>query len=189
MEVCNLVRFARDLFFEEQIDYDAPFPIGVFGTLRNLPKDQGNGKLMMRRKPVHQTKAFLPHFVTEGMNLKCKKGSSAAFELYFYAPDDWKDLIVDIDHLEGFKPNQKNHYYIRTLMKLRILPNDFDKEFYDEMIPFNLTPDKIRDLQIPQDKWRQYPSVPAWVYSNSEANVDVANLWLNATIEENPLIW
>lgn len=145
--------------------YSMPFPIAVFGTLRKLPGGHYNTKLMYTKEPSAHCKAFLPHFVPVGIWLNFEQDAAGTFEIYFYKPEDFEEVIKEVDRLEGFSPQNNPHGYIRTLMKVRILPDDYQHKTFDEHINYG-----GRNLQIPPEEWDAYPSVPAWVYSNVTAN-------------------
>jgi hypothetical protein len=156
------------------------FPIAVFGTLRNIPCDQGNASLMFIKKPVAHKKCFIPHFTPRGIWLNFKENACAVAELFFYSQKDWPIVLEAIDKLEGFNIKQPNYYgYQRTLMNVYLLPYDYDSEMYDMGIRI-----KERDLKIPKEQWT-FPQIAAWVYSNNEAN----NLCkLNLSKIDNPII-
>ena len=106
---------------------------------------------------------------------------SGAFELFFYDPDTWSRTMPLVDRLEGFHPGREriwSGYYIRTLMNLHLLPDDYEHEIYNSPISR-----KKCDLQIPKEEWNRFPVVPAWVYSNQIATAEALQL------EENPVLW
>ena len=177
------IREARSRFFDGTqntgFHYSIPFPIGVFGTLRIIPEDQGNASLMFRREPNFHCKAFLPHFTANGLSLEYKEGASAIFEVFFYDREDWKKVIIATDHLEGFCPDDgRPRHYQRTLVEMRLLPFNYAEALFNESIhPRGWTgfnPD--RSLKIPEEEWFDYPGVPTWVYSNIETNLAVTKL-------------
>ena len=163
------IREARKLYHEfNSLDdhhdkYNVPFPIGVFGTLRQLPNDQGNARRMFTRQPVIHQKAFLPHYTSSGIWLDFKEGASGVIELYYYKAEDFPAVIERVDALEGFSPDHSFGYW-RTLMEVKVLPDDYEHELFETSIR---TGD--RDLCIPEEKW-DFPCVPAWVYSNADSN-------------------
>jgi hypothetical protein len=163
------IKTARKLYHEfktlddYQAKFNMPFPIGVFGTLRQLPNDQGNARRMFTRQPVAHHKAFLPHFTSSGIWLDFKEGASGVLELYYYEPEDFPAVIERVDALEGFSPDHSYGYW-RTLMEVKVLPEDYTHELFNEGIHAD-----DRDLKIPEDKW-DFPCVPAWVYSNARSN-------------------
>lgn len=158
--------------------YMLPYPMAVFGTLRTIPCDQGNSRLMTRVAPSKHCKAFLPHFTTEDISLRFEKNASAPLELFFYDPELWREMIGPVDRLEGFHPNKPLWGYVRTLVNVRLLPDDFAEDLFLEGLN-----NPSRDLKIPTKDWELYPSLPAWVYSNPAANKS-ANL-----ISDSPVIW
>lgn len=164
--------------------YDVPFPMAVFGTLRQLPTGQGNSGLMFVREPIFHCKAFLPHFTPEGIWLNFSENSSGAFEIYFYEPKDFPAVIERVDCLEGFNSRipHKHWGYCRTLMKVKILPDNFQHEIFDTGIKM-----RIRDLRIPKETWDSFDDVPAWVYSNTAANDQASEkdslLWRSKQVE------
>lgn len=159
---------------------DKHFPIAVYGTLRSMPRDQGNASLMFSKKPIKHQKCFIPHFVPSGIWLDFKKNSSGIAEIFFYDCQDWPQILATIDKLEGFNYNGSNKYgYKRTLMNVRMLPDDYGDDFYEKGIKIN-----DRDFGIPREDWN-FPCVAAWVYSNEKAN----NLCKNSLNKfENPII-
>lgn len=161
---------AKELYqgFQKVEDYyakfDTPFPIGVFGTLRRLPDNQGNANRMFTREPVVHKKAFLPHFASSGIWLNFKEGASGVLELYYYTPQDFPAVIERVDALEGFSPDHSYGYW-RTLVEVRVLPDDYEHELFETGIRVD-----DRDLRIPEEEWINYPTSPAWVYSNAKSN-------------------
>ena len=151
----------------QSIHYYMPFPIGVFGTLR---KDQGNSQIMYARDPTLCCKAFLPNITTNGITLEFQEGASAAFEVFFYEPKNWMKVIEKTDYLEGFMP-ELPAYYQRTLAVLRILPDDYENNLFNQSIDLNPN----RSLEIPKETWLDYPSMPTWIYSNVDCNTIVQN--------------
>jgi gamma-glutamylcyclotransferase (GGCT)/AIG2-like uncharacterized protein YtfP len=150
-------------------DFDLPFPMGVFGTLR---KGCGNDYLMRRGEVSLHRKAFMPHFLARGLSISFNNGSSAPFEIYCYTQDNWNKMIKGVDALEGFSPNRIEYHsygYFRTLAWLHLLPEDFSHKLYEGKWLGD-----SRDLKIPQEQWSQYDRVPCWVYSNKRGN-EMAN--------------
>lgn len=138
--------------------------MAVFGTLRSIPSDQGNSSLMYIKKPISHKKCFVPHFTPNGIWLEFKENACGLAEIFFYEPTDWFSIIDKIDLLEGIKSNISQYGYRRTLMNIRLLPDDFADDLYLEGIRL-----KDRDLKIPKEEWK-FPAIPAWVYSNDVAN-------------------
>ena len=144
---------------------DRCFPLAVYGTLRSIPADQGNSSLMYRRSPAKRSKCFIPHFVPNGIQLYFKKNGCGVAELFSYDEEDWQYVLPAIDRLEGFSSNNKNSYgYKRTLINVKIIPDDYAVDLYNEGIMLD-----NRDLKIPRECW-DFPQTPAWVYSNYRAN-------------------
>lgn len=181
MEFDLLIKNANDLlndFLESNDDnekWQMPFPMGVFGTLR---RRRGNDYLMgqlegseyshARRDVSHirWSKAFLPHFYPSGLTLYHKQNATGPFEIYFFDPKNWNKMIPSVESLEGFRPCSKEHYgYHRTLVMLNVLPDNFKHPQRDSSTRWN-----SHELEIPKDDWSKYPTVPAWVYSNCNAN-------------------
>lgn len=185
----EIITQARDLYFRQfrsaKTDaerFNVPFPIAVFGTLRHIPENQGNGWLMHQREPIAHKRAFLPHFSSSGISLFFKEGAAGLFEAFFYTPEDWADVIPAVDRLESFRPtNPARSYYQRTLVEIMILPNDHSEESYQKSIRHW----DDRDLRIPSAEW-DYPRIPAWVYSNHEANEQCLTQLSPAT---SPILW
>lgn len=176
---CRLAQTA-----ESRIEaYSIPYPMAVFGTLR---KDCGNHHRMKVAPIAKLQKAFLPHFAAKGLGIYGVENSCAPFEVYHYTPDNWNKMIPGVDRLESFSPNRSpedSWGYHRTLMAMRLLPDDFDHPLFanlrdagsGEWRPsVNLS--EYRDLAIPPGEWEKYPVVYAWVYSNKDNNQKVAKL-------------
>lgn len=184
--------------------WSIPFSMGVFGTLRlnwgntylmgvqeGLSAEQ---KVKARRswrydenlsycyKQHH--KAFLPHFYASGLSISCKEGCSAVFEIFTYDAENWKKMIENVDHLESFNPRSRKTYehgYFRTLVNLRVLPADFESDFYKE--DFYHHRSDTRSFDIPQEKWNDYETMPCWVYSSIAQNKACEKL------KDSPIIW
>lgn len=169
---------------DDEAKWSCPLPIGVFGTLR---MHQGNNYLMTAGgKYLSHHKAFLPHYVAHGLSISFQKGASAVFEVFTYSPEVWKKMIGPVDRLEGFSPHR--HYsdygYHRTLVKMRLLPDDFKSPFYDGPRD-SLLWGKERNLKIPMKDWDQYEECPAWVYSSRRQN----SLCKETLGDNSPIIW
>jgi gamma-glutamylcyclotransferase (GGCT)/AIG2-like uncharacterized protein YtfP len=162
--------------------YANPFPIAVFGTLR---KNCGNHRLMARYKIAKATMGFLSHFTATGLSVNATENGSAPVELYHYVPNVWKEMIEPVDGLEGFSPKWGRGYgYHRTLVKVNVLPEDYEHELFANWrsgMPPSLR--ERRSLGIPPEKWAEYPTTLAWVYSNIDAN-DRAKKFANS-----PIVW
>lgn len=166
----------------EERRWTLPFPMGVFGTLR-----QGwcNNHLMgSRDKRGSYTyeahyKAFLPHFVPQGLRLIFQPNAAGVFEVFTYNTPNWRKMIPNVDRLEGFTP-PKGYFYHRTLVWLSILPANFEHMLFDKSISSKYRDE--RDLKIPKSEWMQYPQLPCWVYSSIEENS-------RALKSTNPIIW
>lgn len=159
---------------------DKSFPLAVYGTLRSIPDDQGNSSLMNIRTPIRRYKCFIPHFVPNGIWLDFKKNACGIAELFFYDQKDWPFVLENIDRLEGFDIKNGSKYgYHRTLVNVKLIPDDYACDLYEKGISFD-----NRDLKIPRCEWN-FPSIAAWVYSNNIAN----NLCkINLEDSENPII-
>lgn len=163
--------------------YNVPFPFAVFGTLRSIPSPHCNSRRMFAKEPVFHCKAFLPHFAPSGLRLGFHEGAAGVFEVYFYTPENWNGVIRGVDSLEGFSPQRTSDYdygYNRTLMNVRLLPDDYEHKFFSEGLY-----ERVRDLRIPEEEWENYPKVPCWLYSNSESN----RASLREVAETTPLLW
>jgi gamma-glutamylcyclotransferase (GGCT)/AIG2-like uncharacterized protein YtfP len=153
-----------------------PFPMGVFGTLR---ENQYNNHRMHRGDIALHRKAFMPHFIAHGLSINYSKDSSAPFEVFFYKPDQWSKMIPGVDSLEGFRPDNVDdpwsvrYGYFRTLAWLRLLPADFDHSLFEPKRLGDLP--RSRNLNIPTDQWDNYERVPCWVYSSRHQNEAAAN--------------
>ena len=159
--------------------WDVPFPMGVFGTLR---MGWGNNRLM--RGYSHMQRAFLPHFAPTGLHIDFVPGVAGMFEVYFYTPENWEKMIPSVDALEGFHPkeNPKGWFYWRTLVNLRLLPEDFPEDQYGWRETSTST---RRVLDIPMEDWEKYPQTASWVYSSIEQN----KICVKAKIDHDPIIW
>lgn len=179
--------------------YNTPFPIGVFGTLRRIPTNQGNAHVIHVREPVHHCKAFLPHFSSSGLSLNFKENASCIMELYFHDPADWPTVIEKCDRLESFSPSANYQgreevrnlcgYYHRTLMEVKILPDDYANDLFNRPLRSVDGWFDDRDLKIPTSDWNQFVSVPAWVYSTFRANdalIENESIKVHTT---SPMLW
>lgn len=163
--------------------FDWPFPMGVFGTLR---EGHGNNRLMHRADISKYRLAFLPHFYASGLSVGHRKNSTAPFEVFYYKPEEFVKMIQRVDGLESFSPQHchgsgNNGYYYRTLVWLHLLPEGY----VDRWFPQGRSPDlwEDRNMEIPPKNWATYEKVPCWVYSNMRATIEVAK-------EVNhPIIW
>lgn len=148
--------------------WSLPFPMGVFGTLRD---GQCNNRRMHKGDISRHVRAFMPNFCAQGLSIHYKHHATAPFEVFFYPENEWRKMIPGVDALEGFMPpdNVPNSYrsfgYFRTLAWLHILPDDFSHSLFE-----NVNLGALRDLAIPQDQWDKYERVPAWVYSSLREN-------------------
>ena len=161
VEACRLLETSRDL--QKSQRWYLPFPMGVFGTLRE--GQWNNGRMHNGKVEVHKM-AFMPHFVAHGLSISFRKNSSAPFEIFFYRPEEWEKIIGSVDSLEGFSPRRAlthKYGYYRTLAWLNMLPNDFKHYLFSKS---NNLLDGERDLKIPIKEWDKYERVPCWVYSS-----------------------
>lgn len=168
--------------------YDFPFPMAVFGTLR---RGWSNSCLMGSHKNSFKAsryfdfrylahcKAFIPHMLPSGLWLEFQEGCSGAAEVYFYNKNNWNHMIRGVDSLEGFYKNSGSHGYNRTLVKMHLLKKDFQSEFYDKKMGLYNT----RDLAIMESSWNDYATIPAWIYANTEININCSKL------SSNPVLW
>lgn len=159
----------------------SPFPIVVFGTLRCIPKNQGNASLMFIKSPIKHKKCFIPHFYPEGIWLNFKKDSCGVAEIFYYKQEDWLEIIKRLDDLESYDPeSDHNHSYQRTLMKVHLLPDDYEDEIYNKGLSLNK-----RSFKIPRENWR-FSCDLAWIYSNKNANLECDK---NISKNDNPIIF
>lgn len=157
--------------------YAMSFPIAVFGTLRKIPRDQGNLRRMLVRKPIGHKKAFVPHVLPSGIWVDFQKGASGLFEVFFYNEVDFPAVIKTVDALEGFHPDC--HYgYNRTLLNVHLLPDDYPEHLFNKGITW-----ENRTLKIPEKEWKNFETVPAWGYSNNETNSGLERM------NDSPLLW
>ena len=151
--------------------FDWPFPMGVFGTLR---ENQGNNRLMHRATVEQHRLAFLPHFYARGLSISTSENSCAPFEVFYYTPEEWEKMIDPVDSLESFSPSyahgtDKGGYY-RTLAWLKLLPEGYTDKWFPSKERANLWGEIERDMRIPPKDWNNYESVPCWIYSNMASN-------------------
>jgi gamma-glutamylcyclotransferase (GGCT)/AIG2-like uncharacterized protein YtfP len=149
--------------------FNWPFPVAVFGTLRN---GCGNNPRMHGGRVADHRRAFLPHYSAKGLMVSFDENASAPFEVFYYEPDEWNKMIPGVDRLESFYPaanfdNTNGSYYYRTLMGLRLLPADFSHRLFPSDRP-NLG--EYRSLGIDPATWDTFEMVPAWVYSRIDDN-------------------
>jgi len=158
--------------FDVESRWHLPFPMGVFGTLR---EGHGNNRLMHRADIEMRIRGFMPHFIAHGLSISYQKEATAPFEVFFYRPDEWKKMIPSVDSLEGFHPeyaSDKSYGYYRTLAYIHLLPDSFEHPLFPPESGrgwYSLGAN--RDLEIPQKEWDKYERVPCWVYSNKTNNV------------------
>lgn len=157
--------------------YATYFPIAVFGTLRQIPRDQGNLHRMLTRDPVDHKKAFIPHMLPSGIWVDFEEGASGLFEVFFYDKKDFTAVIKSVDALEGFTPDRHWGYH-RTLLKARVLPDDYADGLFNRGIRWD-----NRTLDIPENEWENFEAVPVWAYSNKETNHALKEM------ENSPLLW
>jgi gamma-glutamylcyclotransferase (GGCT)/AIG2-like uncharacterized protein YtfP len=162
--------------FLKHTQYNDPHPFAVFGTLRKIPSNQGNARLM-RGYTDHQ-KGFLPHFIAKGITLYFQKNATVPVEVFSYDPDYWKHVVSDLDRLERFTPNRPPGHYVRTLMNVKILPPEYKETIFEEGLVLS-----ERNLNISYKKWDEFKNVQAWVYSSPKANL------LAAKLENSPIVW
>jgi hypothetical protein len=122
---------------------------------------------------------FLPQFVACGIELVYRQGSSAPFEIYFYDPASWQNMIGPVDLLEDFCPGRDGRgNYQRSLAWLYLLPDDFHHAAYAADL-YGID----RDLAIDSRSWGQFERLPCWIYSSVTQNR------LAAAGPDSPLIW
>ena len=190
--------------------WDVPFPMGVFGTLRkgwgntglmggspDEPLEDDDEKCYYRHSRDYSYeahfKAFMPHWSASGLSISHHPGASGVFEVFIYAPDHWKKMIVNVDRLEGFRLNtdgaDKNrsgyyrHGYHRTLAWLHVLPDDYEHEQYANHTNYFGVARDPRTLDIPSAEWSDYPRIPCWVYGSIHENE------LSLELDDSPVIW
>lgn len=207
----DYIREARNLFplnNKQSIHYDRPFPIGVFGTLRKLPRPCGNSHLMdgFTHPPLHTLRGFLPHFIPNGLSLDFCPGASGAFEVFWYAPEHFDEVIAPIDRLESFVPDRKKpHWYERTLVEMKIIPDNYRElggpwaDLIDNVFNEGLNMQN-RDIGIPKEEW-EFSCCPVWVYSNPPTNDECMEIFSekdgdvffeggpSRSVYKNPILW
>lgn len=159
--------------------YNTYFPLAVFGTLRKIPRDQGNYKnFMLTREPIKHKKAFIPHILPSGIWVNFEEGASGLFEVFFYNEEDYPYVIERVDSLEGFRPDSHYIGYHRTLLEARLLPDDYPETLFNRGIWWD-----NRTLEIPEKEWNKFESVPTWAYSNNATNLALEK------VDNSPLLW
>ena len=187
--------------FSAHPSWTAPFPMGVFGTLRlrcgntYLMGNSVDGKQPPPERswwretpqPKYQSwhKAFMPHFSPSGLSIQYDKDKAGVFEVFTYTPEEWSHMIGPVDGLEGFSPQRDNgrggYGYYRTLAWLHILPEDFKSKFFDT----DPWPGDPRTLSIPVEDWGKHQRVPCWVYSSRRQN----ERSVDGGLDYQPVIW
>jgi len=101
-------------------------------------------------------------------------------------------IIEKIDNLEGFEPGCHSHWY-RTLAELRIVPNDWKTEIFNQGIEPH-----IGQICVPEYEWDRYKPCMAWIYSNVKSNKEVTQIHTkyqapqngpNRAVFQNPIKW
>lgn len=180
------------------VDWNTPFPMGVFGTLKlecgNSPlmgssedgaiKNESQWRRSKGVKFASHHKAFMPHFSPSGLSLTFKPGTAGVFEIFTYTPENWNLMIPSVDSLESFSPSRSrgSFYYYRTLAWLHLLPDNFEHRFFKSD---KLSYGEERILPIPEKDWEEFPRVPCWVYSSLGQNKKCEE----ADLKWNPVIW
>jgi gamma-glutamylcyclotransferase (GGCT)/AIG2-like uncharacterized protein YtfP len=159
--------------------WSLPFPMGVFGTLR---QGRGNNYLMHHSKVSGYARAFMPHFIASGLTIYHSPNASAPFEVFYYEGVDWGKMIPSVDSLEGFSPSSERDSrwggYYRTLAWLHVLPKEFKHELYE-----TVSLGTSRDLRIDSKTWTEYTRILCWVYSSRNQNKAAEDAKLS------PVIW
>jgi len=153
--------------------------------------------------PVLVQRGFLPHFIPNGLTLDFCPGASGAFEIFWYEPEHFDEVIAPIDRLESFVPGRKPRWYERTLVEMKIIPDDYDgphADLIDDIFNEGLNM-RQRNIGILEKNW-DFPCCPVWVYSNPEANEDCIATFIekndgNAFVDgkpsksvcRNPILW
>ena len=138
-----------------------PLPLAVFGTLR---AGQRNHHLMQATPIVATRRAFLPHFRAEGIELYFHADGSAPFEIFWYDPAGWEEVLGPVEALEEFQPGIVTNGYHRSLAWLSLLPADFDHPAFACELELS------RDLGLAPAAWAGFERVPCWIYSNLAQN-------------------
>ena len=179
-------------FREEQgvKKWDVPFPMAVFGTLRQGWSNHHlmGSKLSQRIQTdargvfyLQHYKAFLPHFTAVGLSLKYQEEATAPCEVFTYDPLNWRMMIPRVDGLEGFTPGT-SFFYHRTLVWMHILPKTYKHDFFN----VGAHRDRYREercLGIPVLDWMKYPRMPCWIYSSAVENEK------SQDAKKTPIIW
>lgn len=162
--------------------YDLNFPIAVFGTLRILPNGQGNHHRMTNHDYEFHSKGFSPHISPSGIWVDYKENCSGVVEVFSYDDENFNNAIGPIDSLEGFYYG-KNYGYYRTLVNIHLLPeNEYLLEF-SKGIRW-----EDRDLQIPIKEWKDYNSIPCWIYTSIKLNNELEKN-KEMLFNGSPIVW
>ena len=158
--------------------YSWPFPMGVFGTLR---EGQGNNPRMHAGKVTSHRIGFLPHFFARGLSIGYLKNSCAPFEVFSYEPDEWNKMIPGVDRFSPDRVHSHDWGYFRTLVWINLLPaGTVNERWFSKRADLG----EHRDMKIDSSTWNEYEKVPCWVYSNVSSNT-----LLVKSEPTNPLIW
>lgn len=179
-------RVAAFLKFEDSPKrFDWPFPMAVFGTLR---EHQGNNRLMHQAEIQKVRAAFLPNFYCSGISCLARENGCAPFEVFYYTPEEWSKMLYRVDCLEGFDPedcwhrrNDTRSGYYRTLAWLRLLPEGYVGEYFKVGRGCDLWGE--RDMALDPKEWDKYEKVPAWVYTSTGHNA------LSGKLPNSHVIW
>lgn len=171
--------------------YSDHHPVAVFGTLRLGCSNHSTMNGVMRWEPKadkapqqwHKRRlGFLRHYVARDIDLHFQEGASCPFEVFYYSHDKLAAVMPTIDRLESFDPERgPRSAYVRTLMEVHLLPDDFQHELFPTDQPPYLRNE--RNLKIDPATFEQYPVVECWVYGSKTANAKAAEL------KDSPIVW
>lgn len=154
--------------------YDYSFPLAVFGTLRSIPKDQGNMKWFQGIEPCKIEKGFLKNCSPHLIYLNVSIGNYGPFEVYYFDKESFLKMIPSIDTLESFSAkNMRGNYYQRSLVYINLLPERFKEDVFAKGIG--------DELSLDIDESQEFEKIPCWVYSNKQVNKVLGEdlIWCN----------
>lgn len=150
----------------DETKYLFPFPIVVYDNLCKIP-DSGVNWTKYRK----HAKCFIPNACPAGMSLTYSKGTSGVAEMFDIEPKDWVDAIKQTDLMNGFIPDVGGWHYLRTLMYVHVLPDNYKEDkFKIGLQSTDLFISNARNLNVPGKYWKCYEKVPCWVYSTTKVN-------------------
>lgn len=125
-------------------------PVFVYGTLR---PGQANYRLLAARTDREEP-AIAPGLALFGWGFPYAvpvRGASTVGVLITITPDLYRDVLIDLDHLEGYRPNRPDRsHYIRQARTVLIAAGDSHTAWVYLAGP-GIDPASMR--RIPDDDW------------------------------------